>query len=75
MPLRDNVVSDTLSFRELEVLELVAQGLRNKEISEKLFVKTGTIKQHLKNIFGKLDVNNRVMAVNRAEELKLINKG
>ncbi len=74
VPLRDNVVSVTLSFRELEVLELVGQGLRNKEISEKLFIQANTIKQHMKNIFGKLDVNNRVMAVNRAEELSLINK-
>ena len=75
LPLRDNVISDTLSFRELEVLELVGQGLRNKEISELLFVQPGTVKQHLKNIFSKLDVSNRFMAVNRAEELNLINKG
>ncbi|MCJ7715698.1 MAG: LuxR C-terminal-related transcriptional regulator, partial [Anaerolineales bacterium] len=75
VPLRDRAVSDTLSFREIEVLELVGQGLRNKEISEKLFVQTSTIKQHMKNIFTKLDVSNRVMAANRAEELNLINKG
>lgn len=74
LPLRDTVVSDTLSFRELEVLKFVGQGLRNKEISELLFVQPGTVKQHLKNIFTKLDVHNRVMAVNRAEELNLINK-
>ena len=73
-PVRTNDVSDALSFRELEVLELVGQGLRNKEISELLFVQTGTVKQHLKNIFTKLEVNNRVMAANRAEELNLINK-
>jgi LuxR family maltose regulon positive regulatory protein len=75
VPLIDNAVSDTLSFRELEVLELVGQGLRNKEISELLFVQPGTIKQHMKNIFSKLEVHNRVKAVNRAEELNLINKG
>ena len=75
IPLREKVVSDALSFRELEVLELVGQGLRNKEISELLFVQTGTVKQHLKNIFTKLEVHNRVMAANRAEELNLINKG
>ena len=74
VPKREKDVSDTLSFRELEVLELVAQGLRNKEISEKLFIQANTIKQHLKNIFVKLDVNSRIMAVNRAEELNLINK-
>ena len=74
VPKREKDVSDTLSFRELEVLELVAQGLRNKEISEKLFIQANTIKQHLKNIFVKLDVNSRIMAANRAEELNLINK-
>ena len=70
-------VDDTperLSIRELEVINLVAKGLRNKEIAELLFVQTDTIKQHLKNSFAKLKVPNRLMAVSRAEELNLINK-
>lgn len=61
-----------LSFRELEVLRLVAKGLRNKEISEKLFVQTDTIKKHMKNISAKLQVSNRVLAVKKAEELNLL---
>ena len=66
--------SERLSIRELEVINLVAKGLRNKEIAELLFVQTDTIKQHLKNSFAKLKVPNRLMAVSRAEELNLINK-
>ena len=65
---------ERLSIRELEVINLVAKGLRNKEIAELLFVQTDTIKQHLKNSFAKLKVPNRLMAVSRAEELNLINK-
>ena len=63
---------DPLSARELEVLQLLAQGLSNKEIASKLVVMPGTIKQHLKNICRKLDVHGRMQAVRRAHELKLL---
>ena len=67
-------VSERLSHREVEVLNLVAQGLRNKEISDQLFIQTDTVKKHLKNVFGKLQVSNRIIAVKKAEELGLIEK-
>lgn len=52
-------LSDRLPRRELEVLELVARGLRNKEIAAQLFVTTNTIKYHMKRIFDALQVNSR----------------
>lgn len=65
---------DELTLRELEVLKLVAMGLRNKEISDHLFIQTGTVKQHLKKIFAKLNVNNRMKAVKKAIDLNIIEK-
>ncbi len=63
---------EPLSEREREVLRLMAAGLSNPQIAEKLVVATGTIKAHTNSIFGKLGVSNRVQAVNRAKELKLV---
>ena len=63
---------DAISERELEVLYLIAAGLSNREIAEKLFISLNTVKTHTKNINSKLDVNSRTKAVVRAKELKLI---
>lgn len=63
---------DPLSARELEVLRLVAEGLSNQEIAEKLYLSSGTVKVHLKHIFGKLDVGSRTQAAARARELNLL---
>lgn len=52
-----------LTDREREVLDLLAQGLTNKEIAEKLVITTNTVKRHLKAIFEKLDVHTRAAAV------------
>jgi RNA polymerase sigma factor (sigma-70 family) len=52
----------TLTDREREVLNLLAEGLTNKEIAEKLFVTTNTVKRHLKAIFEKLEVHTRSAA-------------
>ncbi|MCC7119804.1 MAG: response regulator [Anaerolineales bacterium] len=53
---------NALTEREREVLDLLAQGLTNKEIAEKLFITTNTVKRHLKAIFEKLDVHTRSAA-------------
>ncbi|MCB0182660.1 MAG: hypothetical protein KDE31_00265, partial [Caldilineaceae bacterium] len=63
---------EPLSERELEVLHLVAQGLSNREISERLFIALNTVKGHNRVIFGKLQVSRRTEAVARARELGLV---
>jgi len=66
------LVQTGLSRRELEVLELIAAGHSNREIADKLFVSTSTIKTHVSNILAKLDASRRTQAIRRARELRLI---
>lgn len=61
-----------ISKREFEVLELIAQGLSNQEIAEKLFVSRNTIKTHSSNLFMKLEARRRTEAIRRAKELRLL---
>lgn len=56
---------DGLSRREAEILDLLAQGFRNKEIASKLFLSAYTVKAHIYNIYQKLHVRNRVEAMNK----------
>jgi LuxR family maltose regulon positive regulatory protein len=63
---------EPLSPRELEVLHLMARGLSNQEISERLVIAESTVKGHNLNIFGKLQVERRTEAVARARELGLL---
>jgi len=63
---------EPLSQRELEVLHLIAQGLSNREISERLFLALSSVKGHNLKIFGKLQVQRRTEAVARARELGLL---
>ena len=63
---------EPLSQRELEVLQLIAQGLSNREISKRLFLSLNTVKGHNRIIFGKLQVQRRTEAVARARELGLL---
>jgi len=63
---------DPLSQRELEILQLIAQGLSNREISERLFLALSTVKGHNRNIFSKLQVQRRTEAIARARELGLL---
>jgi LuxR family transcriptional regulator, maltose regulon positive regulatory protein len=63
---------EPLSHRELEVLHLMAQGLSNQEMCERLFLALSTVKGHNRNIFGKLQVQRRTEAVARARELGLL---
>lgn len=61
-----------ISRRELEVLELMAQGLSNQQIAERLFVSLNTIKTHSSKLFEKLEVQRRTQAVDKARAISLI---
>ncbi|SIN90980.1 regulatory protein, luxR family [Chitinophaga niabensis] len=61
-----------LSKRELEVLQLMAEGLSNQEIAERLFVSLNTIKTHSSKVLEKLDVERRTQAVEKAKRLSII---
>jgi DNA-binding CsgD family transcriptional regulator len=61
-----------VSEREYEVLTLLAVGLSNREIAERLFVSPNTVKTHLAHLYEKLAVSRRTQAVSKAKELRLI---
>ena len=63
---------DPLTERELEILQLIAEGLTNGEIAERLYVTPATIKWYKKQIYGKLDVHSRELAVAHARALGLL---
>ncbi len=62
---REPEARNELSAREMEVLQLLAKGLFYKEIAEQLFISTGTVRQHIHNIYEKLHVQNRTEALNK----------
>jgi len=68
----DKIEALGLSEREMEVLQLIADGLSNKQIGEKLFVSESTIKTHVSNLFVKLDVKRRTQAVTQAKTWRII---
>jgi len=56
---------EKLSAREKDILELLSKGLRYKEIADRLFLSTETVRTHIRNIYGKLQVNSRTDALNK----------
>lgn len=61
-----------LSKREVEVLQLMAEGLSNKQIADKLFVSLSTIKTHSNNLFDKMNVERRTQAIDKGKRLGII---
>lgn len=61
-----------ITKREYEVLELIAAGMSNKEIADRLFVSTSTIKTHTSSLFMKLDASRRTQAIKRAKDLRIL---
>jgi len=68
----NNLKEAGLTAREHEILALIAQGLSNREIGEKLFVSENTVKTHSSRLFEKMQVNRRVQAVQKGKDLGLI---
>jgi LuxR family maltose regulon positive regulatory protein len=68
----DESLIDPLSQREIKILQLIAQGLSNREIGERLFLALNTVKGHNRKIFDKLQVQSRTEAIARARELGLL---
>ncbi len=69
---RVQALVEPLSERELEVLQLIAEGLTNREIGQRLFITPGTVKVHTSNIYGKLGVHSRTQAVAQARALGIL---
>lgn len=67
-----NLRSTGISKREYEVLELLAAGMSNQEISEKLFVSNSTVKTHVSSVLAKLDASRRTEAIAKAKNLRII---
>jgi len=68
----DEIVAEALTPREVEVLELLAEGLSNKAVAERLGISDQTVKFHVASISGKLGASNRTDAVRRAARRGLI---
>ena len=63
---------EPLSEREIEILQLIAEGLTNQEIATKLFLSLHTVKTHARNIYSKLNAHNRTEAVARARAVGIL---
>ncbi len=70
--LAEHFTNETISPREVEVLRLVAEGNRNRDIAERLFISEETVKVHLKRIMGKLGASDRTQAVTIATRRGII---
>ncbi len=70
----ESTLSEPITKREQEILGLIASGLTNQQIAEKLYLATGTVRAHTANIYRKLDVSSRTQAVARAKELNLLKR-
>ena len=72
---RESMMSDpsrTLTARELEIVRMIAQGLRNKAIAERLFISEGTVKIHLHNVYEKLGLDGRLELMLHAQKQGLV---
>jgi LuxR family maltose regulon positive regulatory protein len=72
MELTPSSLVEPLSAREIEVLQLIAQGLTNKQVADRLYLSLHTVKAHARNIYGKLGVGNRTQAVAKAKALGIL---
>jgi LuxR family maltose regulon positive regulatory protein len=71
-PVTASALVEPLTAREVEILRLIAAGMRNQEIADHLFISLHTVKRHIANAYAKLGVTHRTEALARANELKLV---
>ena len=71
-PRSSDVLVTPLTARELEILRLIAAGMRNQEIARQLFISPATVKRHIANAYQKLGAGHRTEALVRARDLKLL---
>jgi LuxR family maltose regulon positive regulatory protein len=69
---RSSDLAEPLSEREIEILQLIAEGLSNREIATRLYLSLNTVKAHTRNIYGKLGVHSRTQAVAKARALGVL---
>jgi len=67
-----HLCTDVLSIREVEVLNFIAQGLTQDQIAKELGISVSTVKRHVESVYLKLDVNNKVSAIKKAESLHIL---
>lgn len=72
VPNEEAIRASGISGREMEVLQLMAQGCSNQEIADKLFISLPTVKSHSSSLFAKLDVSRRTQAVHKAKEAGIL---
>ena len=72
--MRNQALDEPLTNRELQILDLLAQRLQNKEIAAELSISPETVKKHLNNIYGKLNVGSRLVAVEKARTLGILTR-
>ena len=65
-------LSEALTVRELEIVQLIDSGLSNEEIAKRLIIGVSTVKKHINHLYAKLDVASRTQAVRRAREMHLL---
>jgi LuxR family maltose regulon positive regulatory protein len=73
-PEGDRPMLDPLTAREREVLELIAEGLSNRQIAARLFIEVGTVKGYVHSLLRKLEADSRTKAISRARELHLLSE-
>jgi len=71
-PVQSALNKEQLTVREQEIVTLISNGLRNKEIADQLNISTVTVKSHLTNIYRKLEVPNRTSMLNKARNLQIL---
>ena len=65
-------LAEPLTMREVEILRLIAAGMRNQEIADHLFISLSTVKRHIANAYGKIGASHRTEAIVQANDLNLL---